>query len=152
MQQPTSGETGLVEQIIRAAETVHGELGPGLPQSIYDTCLGMELEKAGLAVQRNVPVPLIYDGADLGRFYADMVVGGEVTLTIKTLDEILPYHHRQLFTYMKLGGCQTGLILNFNTVSLRDGLWLLGVLATGVTGPVPAINFSQRGHDGDTVA
>jgi len=123
MRQQTTADADLVERIIVAAETVHGTLGPGLRQSSYDICLGMELDKAGIAFQRNVPVPLIYHGAELGRFYADMVVGGEVTVTIKSIDEILPYHHRQVFTYTKLGGCRAGLILNFNTVHLRDGLW-----------------------------
>ena len=117
-----SHETGLTGQIIGLAMRVHTKLGPGLIESLYERCLCKEFQKHGIPCQRQVELPVIYDGQDLGAGYrADIVVGNEVLLELKSIEQIQFVHKAQLLTYLKLSTCRVGLLPNFNTAALKDG-------------------------------
>lgn len=113
----------LTEKIIGCAIKVHRELGPGLLESAYEVCLVHELRKAGLSVEKQVPVPIIYDGIALDACYQlDVVVEDAVILELKSVERIMPIHEAQLLTYLKLTNRKLGLIINFNTQLLKNGI------------------------------
>ena len=114
---------GLTERIIGLAIKVHRLLGPGLVESVYESCLNRELCRDGLAVARQVWLPVFYDGMRLEDGYrADLIVDERVVLEIKSVEHLLPLHQSQLLTYLRLGGYRIGLLMNFNSVRLKDGL------------------------------
>ena len=121
-------ETGLTAgdltgRVIGLAIKVHKTVGPGLLEQVYVDCLCLEMACNGLAFQRQVELPLIYDGVRLPRAYpADNVVEETIILEIKSIEQILPVHESQLLTYLHLSGCRVGLLLNFNTALLKNGL------------------------------
>jgi GxxExxY protein len=109
--------------IVDAAMKVHTALGPGLLESAYEACLVHELRKAGLRVRTQVALPVVYDGVQLDVGYRiDLLVEELVVVEIKTVESLLPIHKAQLISYLKLSGRQLGLLINFNTVHLRDGI------------------------------
>ncbi len=113
----------LTEKIIGCAIKVHRELGPGLLESTDEVCLVHELRKAGLSVEKQVPVPIIYDGIALDACYQlDVVVEDAVILELKSVERIMPIHEAQLLTYLKLTNRKLGLIINFNTQLLKNGI------------------------------
>jgi GxxExxY protein len=113
----------LTSKIIAAAVKVHSTLGPGLLESVYEACLAHELAKVGLAVQRQVPVPIVYDGVRLDcGFRADLIVEGVVVIELKAIDRLAAIHEAQLMTYLKLSSIKVGLILNFNQLRVTDGM------------------------------
>jgi GxxExxY protein len=113
----------MTSQILNAAMEVHTQLGPGLLESVYETCLAYELGERGLSVKRQLPVPVIYKGQQLDcGFRLDLMVEGVVIVELKTLEKVLPVHESQLFTHMRLLGCRVGLLLNFNVQHLKDGI------------------------------
>jgi len=115
--------SGLTERIISLAIEVHRHTGRGLLESVYEQCLYHELHQAGLAAERQVGIPVTYKGAQIGEgFRADIVVERQVILEIKAVAAILPAHEAQLQTYLRMSGIRIGLILNFNTSRLIDGL------------------------------
>lgn len=102
---------------------VHTRLGPGLLESAYERCLCHEFERNGVPYARQVDLALEYDGVVLECGYrADIIVKGDVLLELKSVDYVLPLHEAQLQTYLTLSGCHVGLLLNFNTVLLKDGI------------------------------
>jgi GxxExxY protein len=113
----------LTDRIIAAAIEVHRQLGPGLLESAYESCLARELVDAGLAFGRQVDVPLVYKGApvEIG-FRADFIVEDSVIVELKSIDRLIPIHEAQLMTYMKLAKVRVGLLFNFNTTRLIDGM------------------------------
>ena len=113
----------LTDQIIGAAIEVHRALGPGLLESAYETCLCHELSLRGVAFERQVSLPVEYKGVNLDCGYRmDLVVEDSVVVELKTVDKVLPIHDAQLLTYLRLSGKRIGLILNFNSAVLKDGL------------------------------
>jgi len=120
--------TGLVEgdmtgRVIGLAIKVHKTIGPGLYENVYEDCLGLELSRSGLRFERQVELPLIYEGVRFERTYrADIIIEKSIILEIKSIENILPIHKSQLLTYLRLSGCRVGLLLNFNTVLLKNGL------------------------------
>jgi GxxExxY protein len=119
----TPNSDGLTKQIIGLAMRVHTHLGPGLLESAYERCLCHEFDRNALAYRRQVDLPLDYDGVHLDCGYrADMIVNDEVILELKSVEHILPLHEAQLLTYLRLSRCHVGLLLNFNTLSLKDGI------------------------------
>jgi GxxExxY protein len=109
--------------VIGAAIEVHRILGPGLLESVYERCLGHELAIRGIAHQRQVRLPVIYKGQELGNeFIMDFVVEGRLLLELKTVEKLEPIYQAQLLTYMKLSGIHVGLLINFNVPVLRDGI------------------------------
>lgn len=121
MNGPNGGN--LTHRIIGLAMRVHTRLGPGLLESAYEHCLCHEFDRNALAYARQADLPLNYDGAliDCG-YRADMIVNNEVILELKSVERILPLHEAQLLTYLRLSQCRIGLLLNFNTLSLKDGI------------------------------
>jgi GxxExxY protein len=113
----------LTRRIIGLAMRVHARLGPGLLESAYERCLCHEFDQNALPYQRQVDLPLDYDGVLLDCGYrADLIVDHEVILELKSVEHILPLHEAQLLTYLRLSRCRIGLLLNFNTLSLKDGI------------------------------
>ncbi len=113
----------LTGKVIGAAIEVHRALGPGLLESAYEECLCHELNLSGLGIQRQVPLPVVYNGVrrDCG-YRLDVVVEGRVLVELKTAERLLPIHEAQLLTYLRLAQIHTGLLLNFNVPVLRDGI------------------------------
>jgi len=113
----------LTEKIIGCAINVHKALGPGLLESAYEECLCYELLQAGLEVERQKPIPLIYKEVKLDCGYRlDILVNKEVIIELKSVESIMPIHEAQLISYLKLTNIRTGLIINFNTKILTDGI------------------------------
>lgn len=108
---------------IHAALRVHSSLGPGLLESVYETCLAHELAKAGHRVERQVSVPITYDGLriDAG-LRLDLVVDDALVVELKAVEVMLPVHHAQVLTYLKVTGHRLGLLINFNVPRLKDGI------------------------------
>jgi GxxExxY protein len=113
----------LTDRVIGLAIDVHRGLGPGLLESAYEECLCYELQTAGLAFARQVPLPVIYKGVRLECGYRpDVVVDNSLVLELKTVERLMPVHDAQMLTYLRLGSFRTGLILNFHAALLRDGI------------------------------
>ena len=108
---------------IDAARQVHKALGPGLLESAYEHCLAHELERRGVQVQRQLALPVVYEGERLDAGYRlDLVVAGSVIVEVKSLDALAPIHDAQVLTYLKLSGLRIGQLINFNVVLLKQGL------------------------------
>lgn len=111
------------ESIIGAAIEVHRHLGPGLLRSAYEECLCEELSLRNIPFKRQVALPVIYKSRKLDAGYRiDLLVNDEVVVELKVVEAILPIHEAQTLTYMRLGGWQIGLILNFNVTVLKNGI------------------------------
>jgi GxxExxY protein len=111
------------EAIIGAAIEVHRHLGPGLLESAYEECLCEELLLRKITYKRQVILPVTYKTKKLDIGYRiDLLVNDEVVVELKTVESILPIHEAQTQTYMRLGGRQVGLILNFNVTVLKNGI------------------------------
>ena len=120
---PSAGRDALTERVIGSAIEVHRELGPGLLESAYEECLALELADAGLAMARQVELPLRYKGRNLDVGYRlDLVVDERLIIELKCVERLLPIHDAQLLTYLRLSGMKTGLLLNFNTPVLFRGV------------------------------
>jgi GxxExxY protein len=114
---------GITKSIIGAAIQVHSALGPGLLESAYEACLAFELERRQLRVERQKPLPLIYEQVKLDCGYRiDLLVEGSVVVEIKSVDAVAPIHEAQVITYLKLSGCKLALLINFNVPLLKDGI------------------------------
>lgn len=110
-------ENALGELVLRSAMTVRSKVGPGLLESVYEACLALELEKLGLKVERQLVVPVVYEGEKIETgFRLDLLVNRKVVIEIKSV------HHAQLLTYLRLGEFRLGYLLNFNVVHMRDGI------------------------------
>jgi len=108
---------------IGAAIEVHRNLGPGLLESAYESCLAWELRQGGLDVQNQVPVHIRYKRLALDEGYRiDLLVEGKLILELKSVDKIQPIHTAQVLTYLKMTGLKMALILNFNVLLMRSGI------------------------------
>lgn len=113
----------LTERIIGLAIKVHKALGPGLLESTYEICFAYELEKNGFRVERQKALPVIYEGIIIDCGYRiDLLIDGKIILELKSIEKILPVHEAQLLSYLKLSKCKLGLLINFNTKYLKDGI------------------------------
>lgn len=111
------------EQIIGAAIEVHKAIGPGLLESAYEACLKHELKLRGLAVEVQRPLPIEYKGLKLDCGYRiDLLVEGQVVVELKAVQSLDPIHDAQLLTYLKIGGWNLGLLINFNVPLLKQGI------------------------------
>jgi GxxExxY protein len=101
---------------------VHRHLGPGLLESAYEECLCLEKE-AGITFRRQVPLPVVYKSVRLDCGYRmDIVADNELVIEIQAAERLLPIHEAQMLTYLRLSGVRAGLLMNFNSVVLKDGL------------------------------
>ncbi len=116
-------ENEIGEILLGCAIKVHTALGPGLLESTYEACLVHELAKAGLKADRQVALPVVYDGVQLDAGYRiDVLVARLVVVELKVAERILPLHTAQLLSYLKLSGKRLGNLLNFNVVHMRQGI------------------------------
>ncbi|HEX4605773.1 MAG TPA: GxxExxY protein [Candidatus Angelobacter sp.] len=118
-----TGINQVTHAVIGAAMKVHSALGPGLLESAYEACLVHELRKAGLKVEQQVELPVIYDGVriDLG-YRIDLVVNDLVIVELKCVEKIAAVHEAQLISYMRLSKKNVGLLINFHVRHLKDGI------------------------------
>ncbi len=116
-------ESPLVKTVLGLAVNVHRELGPGLLESAYRTCLVHELVAANLVVSAEVPLPIVYKAVRLDCGYRlDVVVENQLLLEIKSIERVMPVHRAQILTYLKLARIKQGILLNFNVYRLKDGM------------------------------
>ncbi len=116
-------ENFLTEQVIGAAIDVHKELGPGLLESAYETCLVYELGLRGIPLERQKPIGITYKGVPIDCGYRlDLLVDNSVIVELKAVERFAPVHKAQLITYLKLANCRLGLLLNFNCKLMRQGI------------------------------
>ena len=113
----------IAEAVIGAAIGVHRELGPGMLESAYEACLAYELIQRGFKIERQKELPLKYRDITLECGYRlDLLVEDSVIVEVKALDALHPVHEAQLLSYLRLSGCQVGLLINFNVKMFKTGI------------------------------
>jgi len=109
----------LTEKIIGCAYRVYNKMGYGFLESVYEKCLMIELKKAGLTAESQVPIPVEYDGEAVGEFVADILVEGAIILELKSVKRIVRAHEIQVVNYLTATGKEVGLILNFSETKVE---------------------------------
>jgi GxxExxY protein len=131
----------ITAQIVDAAFRVHTRLGPGLLENVYEVALNFELQKRGLRVQRQVPIPVEYEGLKFDEgFRADLLVEDLVIVELKSAEKNHPVHAKQLRTHLVLAKLQVGLVLNFGLERIKDGI-------TRIVNGLPEDEDCSRGAD-----
>lgn len=116
-------ENAIAKAVVNAAYKVHTQLGPGLLESVYETIMAHELETAGLHVIRQVSVPVVYGSIRFDEgFRIDLLVEDKVIVELKSVEQVLPVHKKQLLTYLRLAEKRLGLLVNFGASMIRDGI------------------------------
>jgi GxxExxY protein len=116
-------ENEIAKQIVDASFKIHKALGPGLLESAYQAILIFELQKLGLRIEAEKPVPVIYESVmlEIG-FRADLIVEEKVIVELKSIEQIAPVHKKQLLTYLRLADKRLGLLINFGAPLIKDGI------------------------------
>jgi GxxExxY protein len=118
-----AGTEEIATQIIDAAYTVHKALGPGLLENVYEVCFCHELKKRGLAHQRQVSIPITYDGITFDEgLRLDVLVEGKIICELKVVESLNDVHQAQLLSQMKLTGKRLGFLINFNVAVIKYGI------------------------------
>ena len=114
----------LSSQIIKAAINIHKELGPGLLESVYQSCMVIELSNMGVKVRSEAPLPVFYHGHIVHEegFRLDMLVEDKIVVELKSVEQVQGVHKKQLFTYLRLAKKPLGLLINFNEILLKNGI------------------------------
>ena len=112
----------LTERIIGCAIEVHRHLGPGLLESAYEGAMCVELSTAGLRYECQLQMPVVYKGHVVGDYRIDMIVDGSVVLELKSVERFDPVFEAQVLTYLRVTGKKVGLLINFNSRLLKDGI------------------------------
>jgi GxxExxY protein len=116
-------ENEIAREVVDAAFKIHSLFGPGLLESVYEAILVAELVKRGLRVVHQQAIPVVYEQVQLEiGFRADLIVEGKVIVEIKSIEQLAPVHKKQLLTYLKLADKRLGLLINFNTAFIKDGI------------------------------
>ena len=116
-------ENDLGTIIVDCAVKLHKALGPGLLESVYEAVLARQLEQAGLSVQRQVAVPINFEGLSFDEgFRADLIVNQKVIIELKSVETVHPVHKKQLLTYLRLTGRKLGYLLNFGDELMKNGI------------------------------
>jgi GxxExxY protein len=116
-------ENEVAKIIVDCAYKVHTTLGPGLLESVYEAALAYEVGKRGLEVERQKPLPVVYENVRLEEgFRADLFVSGLVIVELKSVEEVAPVHKKQLLTYLRLADKRLGLLINFGTAKIKNGI------------------------------
>lgn len=116
-------ENQIAKEVVDAAVKIHTKLGPGLLESVYEAVLARELERRGLRVERQVPIPIEYEGLKFDEgFRADIILEGKVILELKSVEQLAKVHYKQLSTYLKLADKRLGLLLNFGADLMKEGI------------------------------
>ena len=122
-QEIDSDLNALARNVVDAAFRVHKSLGPGLLESAYEICLGVELRRRGLAYETQVPVAVTYEGTTIeSSFRLDLLIDNRLIVEIKAVEKLLPIHEAQLLTYLRLSGLRLGLLINFNVPLIKNGI------------------------------
>jgi GxxExxY protein len=110
-------------KIVNVAYRIHTRLGPGLFESVYEAVMAYEFEKQGLKFERQKPIPVVYEGVHLEEgFRADFIVENRIIVELKSIEIIAPVHKKQLLTYLRLTNLPLGLLINFNTDLIKNGI------------------------------
>jgi GxxExxY protein len=117
-------ENIIAKQVVDAAYQIHSKIGPGLFESVYEVLLAHELTKRGFVIERQKLISILYNGMvfDEG-FRADLVVEDLIILELKSVETILPVHKKQLLTYLRLTDKKLGLLINFGSALIKDGIF-----------------------------
>jgi GxxExxY protein len=116
-------ENEISKQVVDAAYKIHTTLGPGLFESVYETVMAKELANRGLKVVRQQAIPVVWENVHLeAGFRADLIVEDKVIIEIKSVENLAPVHRKQLLTYLRLTGRKLGLLINFDTELIKDGI------------------------------
>ena len=115
-------ENAITERIIKCAIAVHRELGPGLLENVYEEAMDIECNAEGLFVSRQFKVPVVYRGQTIGEYKPDMLINDLVIVEIKSVERYDPVFEAQVLTYLKITGKRVGLLINFNSRLVKDGL------------------------------
>ena len=116
-------ENEIATQIVDAAYRVHTTLGPGLFESVYETVMAHELARRGLQVVRQQAIPVAWEDVHMEvGFRADLIVEDKVIVEIKSIEASAPVHRKQLLTYLRIAGKKLGLLINFDTELIKDGI------------------------------
>ncbi len=116
-------ENEVTREIVDAAYHIHKGLGPGLLESVYEAVMAYELKKRGLKFVRQQPIPIVYEEVHLQEgFRADFIVENLVIIELKSVETIAPVHKKQLLTYLRLTNKHLGLLINFNTDLIKNGI------------------------------
>ena len=119
---PVVQDDPLTRKIIACAIEVHRRLGPGLLEKLYKEAMVIELAMNGLKVEKNVKVPVEYKGRPIGDYFIDLLVDDAVILELKSVERHDPVFEAQILSYMKLTGKKVGLLINFNSRMVKDGI------------------------------
>jgi GxxExxY protein len=120
--EPAQEVDDVARAVIGAAIEVHRHLGPGFLESVYEEALAVELTLRGIGYERQVPIWIAYKGQKIGESRLDLVVEDELVVEIKAVDSFVPVHTAQVISYLKAGGFELGLLMNFNSIALREGI------------------------------
>ena len=116
-------ENEIATQIVDSAFKIHTKLGPGLLESVYEVVLAYELQKRGLRVARQVPIPITCEGIKFDEgFRADLIVEEKVIVELKSIETVAPVHKKQLVTQLRLTNLKLGLLINFGEELIKDGI------------------------------
>jgi GxxExxY protein len=116
-------ENELSKIILNIAFLIHSQYGPGLFESVYEELMFYELNKLGLKVKRQIPIPLVHESIKLeAGFRADLIAEDKVLIEIKSIECLAPIHYKQVTTYLKLSNIRLGLLINFNVALIKDGI------------------------------
>ncbi len=116
-------ENEIAKAVVQAAFEIHTELGPGLLETVYEVLLAHQLRTAGLHVERQMPVPITFRGIRFDEgFRADLIVNGKVLIELKSVEALANVHKKQVLTYLRLLDLRLGLLINFNTALIKDGI------------------------------
>lgn len=116
-------ENDIAKEIVDAAYKVHTTLGPGLLETVYEAALAYELDKRGIRTARQVCLPVVYESIRLDEgFRADLIVENRVIVELKSVETLAPVHKKQLITYLRLADKRLGLLINFGSVRIKDGI------------------------------
>jgi GxxExxY protein len=116
-------ENEIAKIVVDAATAVHRGLGPGLLETVYEVAFAHELQKRGLQVEQQIPIPIQYDGLKFDEgFRADIIVEQKVVIELKSVEHASPAHKKQIQTYLRLTGCKLGFLLNFGEALMKDGI------------------------------
>ena len=116
-------ENEIGDKIIDTAIALHKELGPGLLETVYEVILAHKLKAQGLRIERQIAVPIVYDGIKFDEgFRIDLLVENKVIVELKSVEKLHKAHKKQLLTYLKLKGCKLGYVLNFGESLMKDGI------------------------------
>ena len=133
-------ENEIARQVLDAAFLVHTKLGPGLLETVYEVVLAQELRKKGLLMQRQLPMPIVYDGVRFDEaFRVDLLVGPKVIVELKSVECLSRLHGKQLLTQLPLANLKLGLLVNFGEAHLKNGIKRI---INGTLEPEEPVDFS----------